>query len=143
MQNLVVSCPWHNHFHSHECTYNWSWSWEQDTFNHKCLCVMFRAYNKGSMFKTYIFQTHHMLSLYMVTIFIFNHNGSTWLYTHIIRKQLDRLFLIWEIFTLISMGIMVLVNKPVLFFFCFRHQNGDAICFKHTNHFLQTTTTII
>jgi hypothetical protein len=77
-----------------------------------------------------------MLPLYMVTIFIFTHNGSTWLYTHIIRKQLDRLFLIWEICTLFNIGIMVLVIKPILFFFCFRHQKwGCAFLYKHKSLF--------
>jgi hypothetical protein len=129
--NLVASCPWHNHCHSHEHRYNRSWSWEQDTFNHKCLCVMFRAYNKGSIFRTYIFQTHHMLPLYMAKVFILNHNGSTWWYTHIIRKHLDSLSLIWEIYALTNIGIMVLVTKP--FYFSFALRIGIGMCFPlHT-----------
>jgi hypothetical protein len=73
-----------------------------------------------SMFKTYFFQTHHMLPLYMARVFIFNRNGSTWWYTHIIKKHLDRLSLIWEIYDGLS-------HQTNLFFFCSRHQN--RMCF--------------
>jgi hypothetical protein len=72
-----------------------------------------------------------MLPFYMVRIFILNNNGSTWWYTHIIKKHLDRLSLIWEICTMINICIMVLVTKPIFFFFCSRHQNGDVLSSTH------------
>ncbi len=84
-----------------------------------------------SMFKTYFFQTHHMLPLYMARVFIFNRNGSTWWYTHIIKKHLDRLSLIWEIYALTNIGIMVLVTKPIFFSFALGIKMG--MCFPlHT-----------